>query len=985
MSPGAFNEGNTAEALTVRAMAGVDWTEISAEKLGRSTTDILLEDRLRAAIIRLNPGVSGVNAESLILDLRRLCAEVPNGLVSANEEFAMWLRGEKSKPFGESGRHVTVKLIDFEHPENNSWIVARQVRYDNNHGTDIFDTVGWVNGMPLIIGEAKSPVRNEVSWVDGARDIIGGSTSAKEGYQISSPGFFVPNLLSFGFDGKELGCAAVATPVEDWSPWRPMENGKLVAGLSDGRRAIESLTNRRMVLDLLHHFTLYGAFEGRRIKLVARYQQVDAVNRIVERVCEGEEKQGLIWHFQGSGKTLVMLFAAQAIRLKAELRNPPVLVVVDRLELDTQTSGVFRAHDVSGFMMAKNQRDLSAKLRTGAKYILITTIQRFEKVTKALNDDGHIVVLVDEAHRSQEGDFGERMRRALPNAFLFGLTGTPINRIDHNTFRTFGGASDEDGYLSKYSFSDSVRDKATVPIRFEPREVKLRVERDLIDSGFEEIADGLRESDKAYLSKKAVKYLTIAEDEDRIAAIAADVKKHFEERVRPHGFKAMLVAPSRKACVRYKDAFDRIMPASATEVVMSSLPAGDPKDWHERFDRNEEAETAILQGFRKSGGEPQILIVTARLLTGFDAKILQAIYVDKPMREQALLQAVCRANRPFTSACGERKQFALIVDYVGIFDDVGRAFAFDESEVKKLVRALAELRDKIRPALEECSAMLSSVDRTQVGWQVLEAADVTLGSPERREAFARKFVKASRMWEALHPDDILYPLEAEYRWLAQIYQSLRASSSGGDIIWERLGAKTIELIQRYVGVEAIRDDLEPIIVDPALLEKMPEELAKRQAEDLERRLGWRISLIRHDPRFVPLSERLDQLKRRAEMGMLSSIEFLKELLRLAKDVVAEEQARGIDQVGVPPKDRKAALTDLFLATRTDKTPDIVRRIVDRIDEIVQSITGGFTGWQQTDSGTRRVKQAVLRILLDYQLHKDEELKRIINAYIQANY
>jgi type I restriction enzyme R subunit len=981
-----LDELTTAEQLAVDTMATIGWTFVKSDALARSKTDVLLEDRLAAALTRLNPDFSAAQISQLVRELRTLCLEAPNGLVSANEEFAKFLTGGAgvegggvSRPFGPSGRHVTVRLIDFEHPEFNDWVVTRQLEFEQGTKKARFDTVGYVNGIPLLLLEHKTPVRSGVSWVDGAIQVVG--NRERPGYTDNVPAFFVPNLVLGAFDMRGLGVAAVGTPVEDWAPWRQMVAGR-PSTLDDGRESLTAFAAPAMLLDLLRLYTLYGSRDGRRFKVVARYQQVDAARAIAERVRDGGPHKGLIWHFMGSGKSLVMLFAARALRADATLKKPPVLLVVDRNELDTQISGTFRVHDIDGFSEIADGDDLAQRLRDGARLILVTTIQKFREDRGELNSDPFIV-LVDEAHRTQEGDFGRRMREALPNAFFFGMTGTPVNQVERNTFMNFGAEEDRanGGYMSKYSFADSIRDRTTVPLRFEHRRVELSIDTEALDAGFDEICASLEFSEKAQISKKAATYLALAEDLDRIEAVAKDVAEHFDARVRPLGFKALLVAPSRKACVRYKEAFDKLWPETKTDVVMT-VPASDPQEWKDRYERSKEAELKLLESFRSPAGQPQVLIVTARLLTGWDAKIVQAMYLDKPMRDHTLLQAICRTARTYTSPQGSTKQFGLIVDYVGIFDEVGRALTFDDAEMRTVVTALDGLKEKIGPLIAECSAMLASVDRTLLGYDVILAADQALG--ETREEFAQRFAEIGKIWEALHPDPVLAPFRDEYRWLAMIYNSQREQGAEVSLRWEAIGPKTRALIEEAVGVLGVVAAAAPVDIDVEALQSLTPEMIQKRVKEIEKSLTARLRRMQSDPRFIALGERLEALKRRAEEGLLSSIDFLKELLVLARETTEQERASGIEPIDEVEL-RKGALTELFLASRNPQTPDIVRRLVDRIDEVVRAITGDFSGWQETHSGKKRVEKAVLDILLSFQLHGDGELRERVHAYIRSNY
>ena len=295
-----------------------------------------------------------------------------------------------------------------------------------------------VNGFPLVIVEAKTPVRDAVSWVDGALQV-------HNDYERFVPELFACNVFSVATEGKELRYGAVRTPVEQWGPWRPDDGGQRPAvGWPMWAGRSNRCCGPHVILDILANFTLFATDKKkRRLKIVCRYQQYEGANQIVQRVLAGCPRKGLIWHFQGSGKSLLMVFAAQKLRLQPALRNPTVLIVVDRIDLDAQISATFHASDIPNLVKAESREELERLLRQDTRKIIITTIFKFGEAEGVLNERENIIVMVDEAHRTQEGDLGMKMRAALPNAFLFGLTGTPINRRDRNTFYAFGAEEDE--------------------------------------------------------------------------------------------------------------------------------------------------------------------------------------------------------------------------------------------------------------------------------------------------------------------------------------------------------------------------------------------------------------------------------------------------------------------------------------------------------------------------------------------------------------
>ena len=953
------------------------WTFLPGAQLPRATSDVLVEPHLRDALIRLNPEIAARpdRGDEVLYRLRAILLSVnADGLVRANEEFTAWLRGERSMPFGPQGEHTPVRLMDFEPGRVNRCLVVTQLVFTAGSQMRRFDLVLFVNGIPLVVGEAKTPTRPAVSWLDGAIQV-------HDDYEVNVPAFFVPNVLSFATEGKTYRFGAIRMALDLWAPWReepPLLSGQergqgVRSGLSEVETAVRGLLRPDIILDILRHFTVFATDKAhRKIKIICRFQQYHAANQIVERVVKGRIKKGLIWHFQGSGKSLLIVFAAQKLRLHPSLRNPTVLVVVDRVDLDTQITGAFNAADVPNLVAADSRETLETLLAQDARKIIITTIHKFAELAPKTNLRSNIIAMVDEAHRTQEGDFGRRMRAALPNAFFFGLTGTPINKRDRNTFWAFGAEEDAQGYLSRYSFEESIRDKATLPLHFEARLIQLRVDKAAIDEAYANLTGHLSEEDQANLAQKAAKMAVLVKAPERVHAVVGDIVQHFQEKIAPNGFKAMVVTFDREACVLYKRAMDDILPPEASEIVMT-VNAGETA--YREYDRGKDEEEKLLDRYRDSNDPLQFLIVTSRLLTGFDAPILQAMYLDKPMKEHNLLQGICRVNRPYAG-----KSHGLIVDYIGVFDDVARSLAFDDAAVRNVITNLSELQAQLPAALTACLAHFPGVDRTVVGYEGLMAAQACLPDNEARDAFAADFSVLAQLWEALSPEPFLADYEEDYRWLSQVYESVKPPSGNGRLLWHVLGAKTLDLIHENIHVDAVRDDLDTLVMDADFLEGLLAGNDPEKAKEIEFQVSARIRRHGNHPRFVALGKRLEELKDRLEQGLLTSLEYLKHLLVIARAVLQAE--REVD----PEEERrsaKAALTDLFHETRTEATPAIIERIVNDLDEIVRLVR--FPGWQSTGAGEREVKQALRRTLLKYQLHKDQELFDKAYGYVREYY
>ncbi len=849
----AFNESNTVEAYIRDLLAGpikatgpnaiqepmpryspavkgIGWRYVAPSEVPRQAHEVLVEPWLRDALIRLNPEIAAQpdRADEVLYKLRAIVLSVrSDGLIRANEEMTAWMRGERSMPFGPNHEHVPVRLIDLDDPTQNQYVVTQQFSYRAGAAERRADLVLLVNGLPLVLIEAKTPVKQCISWVVGAVQV-------HDDYEKAVPELFVCNLFSVATEGKVYRYGAIGLPVKDWGPWH-LDGAWDDTGDDTGdyngqhplkslKASAESMLRPAVLLDILASFILFATDKRqRRIKIICRYQQYEAANKIVGRVLAGYPKKGLIWHFQGSGKSLLMVFAAQKLRLHAALRNPTVLIVVDRIDLDTQITGTFTGADIPNLEKADTREKLKQLLAQDVRKIIIT------------------------------------------------------NR----------------------------------------------------------------------------------------------------SKVEPNGFKGQIVTFDRESCLLFKAELDQLLPPEATDIVIS-VQAADRKEHPEyaRYDRSRDEEERLLDRFRDPADPLKLVIVTAKLLTGFDAPILQVMYLDKPLRDHTLLQAICRVNRTYS----EQKTHGLIVDYLGMFDDVAAALEFDERSVRQVVSNIQELKDRLPEAMQRCLAFFVGCDRSLQGYEGLIAAQECLPNNAVRDGFAAEFSGLNTIWEALSPDPVLGAFETDYKWLSQVYQSVQPASGRGRLIWHSLGAKTIELIHQNVHVDAVRDDLETLVLDADLLEAVLSNPDPKRVKEVEIKLKRRLRGHSGNPRFKQLSERLDALKDRFESGQINSVEFLKGLLEIARETLQAEKE-------VPPEedeDRgKAALTELFNEVRTPDTPIIVERVVTDIDEIVRLVR--FPGWQGTQSGEREVKKALRKALFKYKLHADEDLFEKAYSYIRQYY
>lgn len=968
-----FNEENTTEQMIIDTLKKNGWKYIESENLQRDYIDIMVEPMVKDALIRLNPEIAAEpsRADEVIYKLRTLIISTQaHNLVTQNELFKKLVFDENSYPFGENGRMISIKFfgtMSAEELAKNEYVVTNQWVFPKEEGGKRPDIVLLINGFPVVIGEVKTPVRSSITWLDGASDILN--------YEKSIPQMFVTNVFNFATEGKYFRYAAINAPINLWGPWHS-ENHKTEGNLADVKSSIENMLTPSNVMDIMQFFTVFATDKNyKKYKIVCRYQQFEGANAIVQRVLDGYPKKGLIWHFQGSGKSLLMVFAAQKLRMIPELKNPTVVIVDDRIDLETQITATFNAADIPNMVSAYSKEDLIKFFQGDIRKILITTIFKFGEVDCELNPRDNIIVMVDEAHRTQEGNLGEKMRLALPNAFFFGLTGTPINRIDHNTFNTFGAVEDSSGYMSKYSFSDSIRDGATLPLRFEPVPVDLHVDQETLDAEFDALTEGLTLEQKAELSSR-VNIKAIFYNPSRIQRVCEHIVKHFREKIEPNGYKAQIVCFDRECCLRYKEVLDTLMEPEETTVVIDTN--NDKEDRFKKYRRSRDEEARVLDEFRDPKNPLKIVIVTAKLLTGFDAPILQAMYLDKPMKDHTLLQAICRTNRTYDDG----KTFGLIVDYTGIFDNVARALDFDESSMKRIVTNIQEVKVQFPALLKKCLSYFMGVDRTVEGWEGLMAAQECLPTNKEKDAFAADYRVLNKAWNALSPDEFLNPYLADYKWLSKVFESIKPVDGSGKLIWCALGPKTIELIHNNVYVGDVHDDEEILNLTADLIDQFIDGGGnpKKKAKQIEISLVAKIIKHGNEPRFVKLGEKLEELRQRHEQGLITSIEFLKLLLELAKETAqAEKEVVPDEEIDKG----KAALTELFYSVKNPATPIIVERIVKDIDDIVRIVR--FDGWQNTQTGRQEVKKALRSVVwIKYKI-KDVDVFDKAYHYIEQYY
>ncbi len=681
-----ITEAGMAQYPMIRHAARIGWKAVSpvTARLKRGGDEgVLFRDELSAKLREFNPWLTEDDVRRIIDAIEAL-----HPTIDGNREALAWLRGERTWYDQKEERRRGVQLVDFENPNNNTlqvtweWKLKPPARKGNRA-----DVIFLINGLPVCIVEHKNPKKP---------DAIERALRQLQRYEVETPEllglpqlFNASHMLDYWY-GVTWDLSRRGT--KRWKQ-QPDEAYKF---------AVQAFFEPTDFVRTLRNWILFFPKDGETRKAILREHQRGAIDRILERCADPQRQRGLVWHTQGSGKTFTLLSAARLLLTDERFGKATVIVVVDRVDLEGQLSGwterllgEMQQLDVAT-ITAKSGPHLQQLLDSDFRGLILTTIHKFDEMRKNSNVRSDIYVFIDEAHRSVARDLGSYLMAALPNATIIGFTGTPVGTSTHgrSTFEIFG-LDDDEGYLHKYSTRESIEDATTVPIRHRlaPSELTLPSER--LDKEFFALAASEEITDVGQLDavlRRAVNLRTFLGSDDRVRNIAAFVKEHFESNVKPEGYKAFVVAVDRETCAKYQEEFDRILGPGVAVAVYSK----GPDDVVElplvyKYQLSKEQEKQAREAFRKPGEGPQILIVTDKLLTGFDAEILYCMYLDKPMRDHVLLQAIARVNRPYEDREGRQKPLGLIIDFVGILRELKKALQFDSVDLSGVIESLDEL------------------------------------------------------------------------------------------------------------------------------------------------------------------------------------------------------------------------------------------------------------------------------------------------------
>lgn len=992
MSQG-YTEKGTVQGGLVKLLVDAGWTYIPGKDLPRSTSQVFIESDLRAAIEDLNPALVG-RADAVLGDLRRVALTATDeGLMAANRAFTRLLRGGGTVTMPDTNHDEPYEVFDYVHPERNTFIVSDEVTYQGAR----FDVVLFINGIPVVVGETKTPVSTTVTWKDGAKDL---HTS----YEVHQPVFFAPNLLSFATDGKDLRYAGVRTPLDHWHRWGASNVPATIEGWERVKMSVAGLLTPQVVLNLIEHYAMFDAQESdgaaRTIKLLPRYFQYEAVEKIVARATSEHSSRGLIYHTQGSGKTLTMSWVATRLYLDPRMHNPTIVAVADRTQLVTQTFTQFASAGVPAPVKAATLSSLQSALKQGQRGIIATTVHKFAGAG-TLADRDNIVLLVDEAHRTQEGSLGEAMRAALPNAHRYGFTGTPVADLDRNTYQLFGDERDPGWALGTYDSDRSIADGTTVPMRVIPRPVKFDIAKDELDAAFDALADEeeLTETQKESYARRVANARAIFHNPERIAAVSADIVDHFYKAIDPLGMKAQVVVADQELCLLYDAALRGALEGAGRADEVAVVISATGKSEYEAYKLTDGEEEALLDRFRDVHDPLKFLVVTAKLGTGFNAPIEGVLYLDKPMKLHTLFQTITRTNRPWRNPdTGFVKAYGTIVDYVGLGDGFARAIAPSNPQHAQRQIDTEALLDTLAVALKEMRRRFVGIQRDGSMDSLQAALERVPVDTEDRAEFRAEFALAQGLWETISPDAALDDWADDYRWYAQVYAAIPAESDDDDLLWERLGPKTRELVHQHMRNVRIADrNIAVVIADAETIRTMsekgqlpavPTEYEGKSAQEILDSLTARIQRKLDGGeegalRYSSIAERLDQLRQRVIATAEDSIDFLTTLFGVATDLKATEAEDDDTVLADLPDPNIGMLTRIFEEHRPEGMTVLVSQVVAEVDALVKQAV--HPNWASKDASKKSIRRQLRQLFQKYKLPLTGEPLHSAWAYILKHY
>jgi type I restriction enzyme R subunit len=824
---------------------------------------LFFDDLLDAKLREFNPRYA--EAEGALLgQFRHLHTDI-----YGNREFVEHLRNRGKFFDHEEKRERDLILIDYDDPARNVFEVTEEWAFHNGHYGTREDVVFLINGIPVLVIECKNANKHEAIalGVDQIRR-----------YHRETPELFVSQQLFTATDAIGF-CYGVSwnTVRRNIFNWKDEAVGKLEA-------KVKSFCAISQVLAFLKDYIVFAEKDEELNKYILRQHQTGAVEAAVSRALDPGRTRGLVWHTQGSGKTFTMIKAAERLFRAPEADKPTVLLMIDRNELEDQILKNLAALGLGNLEHASSIARLNQLLRDDYRGIIVTMIHKFRDMPANLNTRPNIYVLIDEAHRTTGGDLGNFLMAGLPNATFLGFTGTPVDKTVYGkgTFKTFG-CEDDQGYLHKYSIADSIEDGTTLPLYYQLAPNEMLVPHETLDKEFLSLAEAEGVADIEELNKileRAVNLKNFLKGKDRIQQVAQFVAEHYCRNVEPLGYKAFLVGVDREACAHYKHALDRFLPPEYSEVVYTG--SNNDSKLLKEFHLDPKKERQIRKSFGKLDQQPKILIVTEKLLTGFDAPVLYAMYLDKPMRDHTLLQAIARVNRPYENEAQEMvKPHGFVLDFIGIFDKLEKALAFDSDEINAIVKDLKLLKVLFKNKMESRAPDYLGLIERNFNDKDVDTLIEHFRDPERRKELFKEYKEIEMLYEIISPDAFLRPYIDDYGTLSAIYQVVRKAYTRTVMVDRAFQAKTNHLVQQKVGSYGVGGLGEILAIDGNTI-----DLIKNKGGGDGTKV---INLIKSieklaeegsdDPCLIAMAERARAVQESFEQRQTSTAEALAELLR----------------------------------------------------------------------------------------------------------
>jgi len=1015
---GKLTELKGVEKPVTEWLSKMGWTFMSNDDLkmyNRPFSNPVLEQILVEKTAELNSIDHDVAKRAVELLLQNLNNPAP---ILGNESFLDKLASGVT--LSVKNDDIDVHFIDFENIWENSFIVTNQY-WVQGYKMVKTDIMLLVNGIPLVPIEAKQRARKGTNWLEGVQQL---ST-----YDQRAVRLFICHALGVACNGRITKYGIPGASSSYFNEWKStvidttqsnpiinpandlcrtyqdakdglwhfdvdrLPNGEVLERMKMG---IIGLLQPARVLDILQHFLVFERTEGKIIKKVARYQQLRAANKIAERVIKGDLKQGIIWHTQGSGKSLTMLYTAYKLRQAKELKDPTVYIVVDRKDLREQIGGTFDDCEFPNARPVNNIGDLKYLIEKAPAGVFITTIQKFRELGDRQDLRDNIVVLIDEAHRTQYGDFQMELQAVLPNARRFAFTGTPIPK----TVKEFGiirKKGDHEYYLDRYSIQDSIDDGATKPIRYTFGPQEWFLDKDKLKEGYEEITAELNDDQRRLIEKRVQPWKVFLKHPDRIKTLVQDIATDYREMVEPQGYKAQIVVCDKEACVLYYDELLKHFDRSEIAIIFST-GAYDESERYELFKDHykEDAERKrlikqfkrrITEEEQKLGNNLKIFIVCNMLLTGFDAPIEQTMYLDSPLRDHNLLQAVARTNRPYDDKVTNlSKEFGRIVDYVGVFQNYKEALNYEPEDigefedVESLVATFPTVLNEAFQPFEEIK-LEDSYDCSMAIVRKLSEID--------QGKFEDNYRDVVQLWESISPNPALRGYKIKYLWLNIIYEIYMEEFKRLDFDAEIYAAKTRKLIQETSKLLNYKGHLPEINIDSDYLAKLketklnPSDKAEKIIRDIE-------TVIRRNEVnsaiYVEFQNRLDDLIKKKQAESLAIEEILIKLASLYNEL--DEVATLPQKMGFPDKGSFEIFTLIKNISEINFKEELVRDFAMEASEKIKSKI--YIGWHDVPREFERIESDILLLAVNpkYEelgLDENAELMERIMKSILKNY